>query len=92
MEIELQASVDKGAVPYNDGITPSDLSLGTAAIFFSLELDCASPCNIDDADIHVHMKELPPLHPITVFTDSPLISSFGSLSSSSMQRERLRRK
>ncbi|KAL5382724.1 hypothetical protein DPSP01_006283 [Paraphaeosphaeria sporulosa] len=54
MELELQASVDKG--------TPSTLS--------SLQYDCAAPSNIHDADIHPEITSLPSSLPNTTFTDT----------------------
>ncbi|KAF1851013.1 uncharacterized protein K460DRAFT_270862 [Cucurbitaria berberidis CBS 394.84] len=54
MELELQASIDKGL--------PSVIS--------SLEYDCTSPRNINDADLPVDLTELPNSHPITTFTDT----------------------
>lgn len=59
MELELQASIDKG--------TPSVLS--------SLEYDCTSPHNLNDTDIYVGMEELPQSLPISTFTDTSFLHS-----------------
>lgn len=54
LELELQASVDKG--------TPSMLS--------HLQYDCAAPCNIHDDDIHPDMASLPRSQHSATFTDT----------------------
>ncbi|KAF2446224.1 hypothetical protein P171DRAFT_453691 [Karstenula rhodostoma CBS 690.94] len=54
MELEMQASLDKG--------TPSTLS--------SLQYDCAAPRNIQDFDIHPDTTSLPDSHPWHTFTDT----------------------
>ncbi|KAF2680180.1 hypothetical protein K458DRAFT_445398 [Lentithecium fluviatile CBS 122367] len=54
MELELQASIDKG--------TPSVLS--------SLEYDCTPPRNIMDFELHAGMKHLPESQPNSLFSDT----------------------
>ncbi|KAF1942115.1 hypothetical protein EJ02DRAFT_346248 [Clathrospora elynae] len=48
-------------------------SLDKASMLSSLEHDCLSPRNINDADLHVDSEELPPSWPIDVFTESSFL-------------------
>ncbi|KAF1971756.1 hypothetical protein BU23DRAFT_469893 [Bimuria novae-zelandiae CBS 107.79] len=54
MELEMQASIDKG----------------TSSILSSLQHDCAAPRNINDLDIHSDIKYLPESHNDQIFTDT----------------------
>lgn len=57
LELELQASIDRG--------TPSVLS--------GLEYDCSPPQNIHDSDLLVDMDQLPSAQPISTFTDTSFL-------------------
>jgi hypothetical protein len=44
--------------------------LGTSSMLSGLDYDCAPPRNINDADLHADVLELPRSHGITTFTDT----------------------
>jgi hypothetical protein len=48
----------------------NNCGLGASSMLSGLDHDCAPPRNINDADLHVDMLELPRSHGITTFTDT----------------------
>ncbi|KAG9195951.1 hypothetical protein G6011_01072 [Alternaria panax] len=73
VELELQASIDKGINIFDDKSSFSNFFAGTASVACRLESDCAAPANINDAQLHSSLEELPPSQPVDVFTDTSFL-------------------
>jgi hypothetical protein len=74
MELELQASIDKGEsyVRYSKFL-PSAEVVGTCSMHSSLSYDCASPRNIDDVELHPNLETLPSSHSVITYTDTSFL-------------------
>jgi hypothetical protein len=73
MEIELQASIDKGELFPEPQLLTTTNRLGTPSMLSSLSYDCAPPRNINDIELHTTIEELPPSRSITTYTDTSFL-------------------
>jgi hypothetical protein len=75
MELELQASIDKGnnswVAPFSVNIRL--ISLGTPSMLSSLDYDCAPPRNIMDFDMYADMNSLPESQPLSILSDASFL-------------------
>lgn len=72
MDIELQASIEKGIFPHAT-LSPSPsliIILGVSSVLSGLDYDCAAPRNINDEELKMDLLELPRSHGITTYTDT----------------------
>lgn len=70
MELELQASIDKGEQLMLTNKREANGMKGISSMLSNLQYDCAAPRNINDSDLHPDMKYLVDSHPHHTFTDT----------------------
>jgi hypothetical protein len=70
MELEMQASIDKGKITMNCDRDVLNFYQGTPSFLFALQYDCDAPHNLNDVDLYPDMTFRPTPHPDHVFTDT----------------------